>query len=299
MEHNNPAQSVGYYWLGDSLEPAENLAIEEYFYRMRTDIPLLVMLWRNNPAVVVGKHQNPWREANVPFLEKENIPLVRRISGGGTVFHDAHNLNFTVIKNREPGAPFNLAEFTEPIHRLLNSWGIATDRSERGDVLVQGKKVCGTAQAETNTRLLYHGCLLFNTQLERLHAALHGGVTTIDDRSVSSVRSEVSNIAPHLSQPMEVETFKQHLLQAFIRFYGSLQPLVLTSSTPWVEIGKLKEKYTTWEWNFGQTPRFSVVSERSIASNCLVTVQKGRVTSVENDLQHPFLRRRFDPQFML
>lgn len=287
------------YILTQTNDVCENLAIEEWLYRSYTDEPMIVMLWQNSRAVVYGKHQNPWAEADIPFLEEQGIPAVRRISGGGTVFHDENNLNFTVIKNKVGSELFDLSEFTRPVHAALQHIGCTTSSSERGDILIEGMKVCGTAQAENSKRILYHGCILFDSNLGLLHQALHGGVETLESRATASVKSKVTNVSSHLKETVSMDTFKKLLLEAFKVHYGNLSELVLPEAA-YPEIHKeVCEKYTQWEWNFGQTPRFSVMSCHRLAANRILTVVKGRVSSVEGNPEHPFLQRRFEPDRML
>lgn len=277
----------------------QNLSIEEWLYRSYTEASVIVMLWQNRRAVVVGKHQNPWAEADVPFLEAQGIPVVRRISGGGTVFHDQHNINFTVIRDKLPQETVDLSEFTRPIHNVLQRLGCATSSSGRGDVLIDGFKVCGTAQAEMGKRILYHGCILFDSDLDLLRRALRGGISSIETRATASVPSPVTNVRRQLITDIELDEFKRLLLEAFCEYYGDLSELHLPEHAESEIREQIIGKYSSWDWNFGHTPKFSVVSHHRLAPDKVISVARGRVVSVGDMPEHPFMQRRFEPDRML
>lgn len=288
-----------YYYQSKSLDVFRNIATEELLYKKRGMQSPILMLWQNSCSVVIGKHQNPWIEADVPFLEKNNIPVVRRISGGGTVYHDENNLNFSVIKNKGMREAFDLKEFTLPLHRLLQKLGCNSERGKRGDVRIDGYKICGTAQAQSNNRILYHGCILFDTDLGILHNALDSKVRSIKTSSVSSVRSKVTNISSATGGKISLDEFRKMLLDEFIDFYGDLEPISLTRDEEEEIYANSQVKFADWDWNFGATPKFSVKSGRPVAKDMTLEIVKGRVKTVEDDLMHPYIGRRFDPEFML
>lgn len=287
------------YLISTTTDIQENLSLEEYLFRHCLDDSTIVMLWQNDSAVVLGKHQNPWVEADIAYLEEHNIPLVRRISGGGTVFHDLHNLNFTVIRARTGRQLFDLSEFTAPVCTALQRLGCRAERSPRGDVLIEGMKVCGTAQAENSGRMLFHGCILFDSDLEVLRRALHSEVRPIESRATSSVRSVVTNVSRHLPEKITMDEFRQTVLHAFGEQYGNPTPLVLPDTASQIIREQIDSRYSRWDWNFGHTPRFTIESQHRLALGKLLTITGGRVTAVEGEPDHPFLQRRFEPERML
>jgi len=186
------------YIENDRTDPWFNLAVEEFFLCRSPQPEPVVLLWRNSPVVVVGRNQNTCEEINQPFLKEHGIGVVRRLSGGGAVYHDLGNLNFTFIMP-DDGHGLDFRFFTEPVIQVLREWGVAAEISGRNDIVVQGKKVSGNAQARYRGRVLHHGTLLFQTDLETMVSALHVDPDKIRSHAVASIRNRVANIADFLS----------------------------------------------------------------------------------------------------
>jgi lipoate---protein ligase len=239
----------------DYTNPYFNIAAEEYALKDFTDD--VFMLWQNAPCIVVGKHQNTLAEINLDFVKTNNIPVVRRITGGGTVFHDLGNLNFTFIQNGKPDELVNFRKFTRPILEVLEKFGIEAKFEGRNDLTIGGKKFSGNAEHVHKSRVLHHGTLLFSSKLSDLAGALKVDPSKFTDKAVKSVRSRVTNISDHLKEPMSVEEFKNHVLQHISEKHPEMEMHEFTAA----DIEKINQlvqtKYNTWDWNFGYSPRYN------------------------------------------
>ena len=237
-----------------STDPYFNLAAEEYFLKnFREDF---FMLWRSRPSVVVGKHQNALAEIDHEFVQQNQIPVARRLSGGGTVFHDPGNVNFTFIRNVEKISEVNFKVFTVPVVESLKKLGVEAYSSGRNDLLIDGKKISGNAEHVHRNRVLHHGTLLFDSHLEDLKGALKVDLSKFEDKAVRSNRSEVTNISQYLTNPISVEEFTGFLFAEISQSFPDYQ-IYYPTQADLEAIQKLStEKYQTWEWIFGYSPRY-------------------------------------------
>ncbi len=262
-----------------SIDPYFNLAAEEYFLKnFQEDF---FMLWRSCPSVVVGKHQNALSEINHEFVRKNQIPVARRLSGGGTVFHDPGNVNFTFIRNVANISEVNFKVFTVPVIEALKKLDIDAYTTGRNDLLIDGKKISGNAEHVHRNRVLHHGTLLFDSHLEALKGALKVDLSKFEDKAVQSNRSEVTNIANYLPTPISVEEFTNFLFGEIYQNYPEFQVYEPTPED--IEtIEKLSiEKYQTWDWIFGYSPRYRFTNSLAIAKgeiSVILLVEKGHVT---------------------
>ena len=232
--------------------PQYNLALEEYlcFLAMRGGSSFF-MLWRNEPSIIVGRFQNTLEEINTPFVEERRIHVVRRNSGGGAVYHDLGNINYSFVM--PDAGDFDFAFFTEPIIRSLAALGVRAELSGRNDLAIDGKKVSGGAQYRKGGVMLHHGTLLYDTDLEILSRALRPSEDKFLSKSVKSTRGRVGNIKPCLRTPLSVTEFQERLRRGI----HGLTPLTLDERSLG-EVEKLRtEKYSAWEWNYGASPRFT------------------------------------------
>jgi len=236
-------------------DPYFNIAAEEYVLKQFNED--VFMLWRNEPCIIVGKHQNTLAEINLDYIRENNIPVVRRITGGGTVFHDLGNLNFTFIKNGKPDELVNFRKFTEPILEVLQQIGIDAKFEGRNDLTINGRKFSGNAEHVHKTRVLHHGTLLFSAQLGNLSKALNVDPSKFSDKAVKSVRSRVTNISEHLLNDMNVLQFRDRI-QEHIKAQHPEMVIINFSDEDVQKINELAEtKYKTWEWNFGYSPKYN------------------------------------------
>lgn len=236
-------------------DPYFNLAAEEYILKNFQEN--CFMLWRNENAIIVGQHQNTLAEINVDYVREKQIKVVRRLSGGGAVFHDLGNLNFTFIMQAGEEVKADFRKYTQPILEVLRKLGIAHAAFEgRNDLTIDGKKFSGNAEHVHKNRVLHHGTLLFSSEMNDLHLALKINPLKYSDKAIKSVRSRVTNISEHLPVVMDVlqfrDTIMEHVMETFTdcRLY-TFSPKDLRA------IERLKtQKYSTWEWNFGHSPRY-------------------------------------------
>jgi len=237
------------------------LAAEEYLLKNFTED--IFMLWQSDNTVVVGKHQNALGEINYPFVRANNITVARRISGGGTVFHDAGNVNFTFIKNIKSPAEISFKQFTEPVVEALARLKIKASTSGRNDLLVEGKKISGNAEHVFKNRVLHHGTLLFDSDLKNLGQAIKVIPGKFTSKAVQSNRSEVTNISGFLKKKMVISKFIQFLVQVKLEKETNFLYEFNDSDTEKIK-DLLAEKFQNWEWNFGYSPKYSFQNQVEI-----------------------------------
>ncbi len=236
--------------------PYFNLAAEEYVLRNFKEN--CFMLWRNKPSIIVGKHQNALAEINFEYVKENNIDVARRLSGGGAVFHDLGNLNFTFIQNVE--GDDNLVDFkkyTKPIIEVLHQLGINAIFEGRNDIMIDGKKISGNAEHIFKKRVLHHGTLLFSSVMNDLSQALKVNPLKYSDKGVKSVRSRVTNISDYLSEKMTVMEFRDKIL-SYILDSDDTAKIYEYNKNDIEQINQLvNHKYSTWKWNFGYSPKYN------------------------------------------
>ncbi len=238
-----------------STDPYFNLATEEYLLKEFSDD--LFTLWRNAPSIIVGKHQNALAEINVDFVRQNKIKVVRRLSGGGTVFHDLGNLNFTFIMNGEANQLVDFHKYTLPILDVLRKLDIDARFEGRNDLTIEGRKFSGNAEHVYKNRVLHHGTLLFSSVMTDLTAALNVDPLKFQDKAVKSVRSRVTNISEHLSKPLNILDFKDLIMDHIQEMYPDAVSYELTTEDKARIQSLVDQKYGTWDWNFGYSPKYT------------------------------------------
>lgn len=257
-------------------DPYFNLALEEYLLREKNGE--YFVLWRDEPCIVVGKNQNTLSEINEEYIKKHDIKVVRRQSGGGAVFHDLGNLNFTFIVE-DDGKKFNdFKTFIIPIIGVLNELGVKAEFSGRNDLLIDGKKFSGNAQCKYKNRVMHHGTLLFSSDIVNLSDALISKPIKFSDKAVKSVSSRITNISEHLQESFSVIDFKNKIFEYIGR--EEKDKVITTLDNEEIEEIKnlVKTKYETWQWNFGQSPKYNFYNEKKLSAGTIelsIDVEKG------------------------
>jgi lipoate---protein ligase len=254
-----------------------NLAAEEFLFRNYGND--LLFLYINAPSVVVGKHQNALAEVNYTFVNENRIKVVRRISGGGAVYHDWGNLNFSFHKTVDDTAKVSFRMFSEPIAEVLVSMGVPAEINSRNDIVVNGFKVSGHAEHVFRNRILSHGTLLFNANKEHLSQALKSKESHFSGKAIASVRSRVANLKEFLVPDISIEEFTQTLLHYFAAHTENGELSELTArETKQIET-LVADKYSLWTWNFGYSPKYTFQNETvlpdGLTLGCNVHVEKG------------------------
>ncbi|QQE81010.1 lipoate--protein ligase [Alicyclobacillus sp. SO9] len=238
-------------------DPTINLAIEEYAVKHLDIDETYLLFYINEPAIIIGKNQNTFEEINTEYVREHGIHVVRRISGGGAVYHDLGNLSFSFITRNDGNAFSNFRRFTEPVVDALHQLGINAELTGRNDIQVGEKKISGNAQFATKGRMFSHGTLMFDVDLNEVVNALQVRADKIESKGIKSVRSRVANIREFLTEDMTIHEFRDKLL-AYI-FQGKSVPQYHLNEEDWSGIRELsKQKYRSWEWNFGKSPAFNV-----------------------------------------
>ncbi|MGB9696047.1 MAG: lipoate--protein ligase [Ignavibacteria bacterium] len=234
-----------------------NLALEEYSVRnLDTSNEDYVLFYINSPSIIIGKHQCTIEEINYPYVREKNIQVVRRISGGGAVYHDFGNLNFSFITRHTDDNINNFKKFTQPVIEALRSLGISAETTGRNDIVVDERKISGNAQFTNLNSMFSHGTLLFDSNLDDVVQALNVKLDKIKSKGIKSIRSRVANIKEFLKSPMSIEEFKSVLIQHIFKGEPHIYRL---DEKQWEEVYKLSNtKYRNWEWNFGRSPEFNI-----------------------------------------
>lgn len=261
-------------------DPRWNLALEEYIFESMDPSRNYFMLWQNHNTIVVGKNQNTVAEINNEFVREHGITVVRRLSGGGAVYHDLGNLNFTFITDADQMQQIDLQAFCRPIVETLRSFGVQAELSGRNDITVSGKKFSGNSQYLKNGRVMHHGTLMFNSDLSIVSKALRVDREKIESKGIKSVRSRVTNLKEHLPEDVTLEVFKQRLLQC-LTAATPIQPVALPDGAE-EEIARLRQRrYDTWEWNYGRSPEYSTTQKCRIEGcgtvEVSMSVKKGAI----------------------
>lgn len=269
------------FYISRSTDCYFNLALEELFLREYDDE--VFMLWQNDNTIVVGKNQNTLAEINYDYVKEKGIRVVRRITGGGAVYHDMGNVNFTYITKQVGEWENDFSCFAKPVVSALRKIGLNAEISGRNDIVVNGRKISGNAQTVANGRILHHGTLLFNTDVSVLSNALVPDPEKIRSKGIKSVSSRVANINELLGREVPFEE-----LFEFIHCEVNKLHSVLDYTLSDFEVERAEklanEKYRTWEWNFGYSPKYSFSKKKRFrigSINAYLTVEDGIITSAK------------------
>lgn len=239
-------------------DPTINLALEEYCVRNLNMSDDYLLFYINEPSIIIGKHQNTIEEINSQYVNENGIHVVRRISGGGAVYHDKGNLNFSFMTRYSHESIHNFRFFTGPVIKVLAELGVNAELNGRNDITVSDRKISGNAQFTDTKSMFSHGTLLFDSHLEDVVKALNVKTDKIESKGIKSVRSRVANISEFLSHKMSIDEFRQKIINSIFSSQDSVEYYDLDDEQ-WNNVMKLSEsKYRNWDWNYGRSPEFNI-----------------------------------------
>ena len=268
---------------GISTDPRFNLAMEQYVFDSFDKSEEYFLLWQNHNSIIIGKHQNTIEEINQAFVKENDISVVRRLSGGGAVYHDLGNLNYTIIVDRKDNDKLDFKLFTGPVAAVLNEMGVSAEVNGRNDITIDGKKFSGNAQYIKGGRIMHHGTIMYDSDLSVVGSALNVSQDKIESKGVKSVRSRVTNIKEHMGNPVPIEVFKEKFISGFFK---DMDVAMYTLTEEDIQnINRIKkERYDKWEWNYGYSPKYNVLKERRF-DDCgkvelYMVVKDGRIEEI-------------------
>lgn len=272
------------YVINDNNDPFFNHAAEEYIMKNFQDE--VFMLWINKPSILIGKNQNTISEINLDYVKDNKIEVVRRLSGGGTVYNDLGNMNFTFITYRDKSKASlknGFEKFALPVVKALQELGVNAIFTGRNDIEINGRKFSGNAQCFQKDKLLHHGTLLYDCDMSKLSQALKSKRLKFKDKSVKSVGGRVTNIRSHLTKDMTLEEFKEYLKTYIINTY-KIDKIYKFSEEDMEEIKRIsKEKFETWDWNYGRSPKYAYENAVKYPSGLVeynIDVEGGRIADI-------------------
>ncbi|CAM5270833.1 lipoate--protein ligase [Bacillus safensis] len=261
-------------------DPMINLAIEEYCLKYLDPEETYLLFYINQPSIIIGKNQNTIEEINTKYVEDNGIKVVRRLSGGGAVYHDKGNLNFSFITKDDGDSFHNFKKFTEPVIKALEKLGVKAELSGRNDIMADGRKISGNAQFATRGRIFSHGTLLFDSEIEHVVSALNVKKEKIESKGIKSIRSRVANISELMDQKMTTEEFRKILLSYIFDTNGDVPQYRLTEKD-WEKIHEIsRDRYQKWEWNYGRSPKFNLQHSKRFPAGSIdlrLEVKKGMI----------------------
>ena len=264
----------------DITDPTLNLAMEEYVLKNMPKDDSYFLFYVNRPSIIIGKNQNTIEEVNKPYIDAHNIDVVRRISGGGAVYHDEGNLNFSFITDDDGNSFHNFKKFTEPIVEALKSLGVDAEMTGRNDIQVGNAKISGNAMVKVKDRMFSHVTLMLNSELDEVQNALKVNPAKIKSKGIKSVRSRVANISEFLEEPINIDNFKDIILKTIFGEANQVETYQLTDED-WKNIEALSnEKYRTWDWNYGRNPKYNFEREEKFEKGFVqikLDVKQGRI----------------------
>ncbi len=267
-----------------STDPTFNLALEQYVFDHMDKSQEYFMLWQNDNAVVIGKNQNAFAEVNQKVADAKNIVVTRRLSGGGAVYHDLGNLNFTFILDAKNAEDLNIRLFCQPIADLLHTLGVPAEVNGRNDITIEGKKFSGNSQYLKQGRIMHHGTLMFDSDLAVVADVLRVSADKFESKSAKSVKSRITNIAPYLPEGFRLTHFKSLLLEHILKTKNAT-PYVF-STNEMQQIKQIQEnRYACWDWNYGRSPAYRVKKSRRFEGCGTIEIYMNNENGMISDIQ--------------
>ncbi|MFD2630325.1 lipoate--protein ligase [Oceanobacillus kapialis] len=241
-------------------DPMINLALEEYVLQNFGENDTYLLFYINKPSIIIGRNQNTVEEINTSYVDENGIKVVRRLSGGGAVYHDEGNLNFSFITKDDGNSFQNFAKFTQPVVEALNKLGVPAELQGRNDLTANGRKISGNAMFSTKGRMFSHGTLMFDSEIENVVSALKVRKEKIESKGIKSIRSRVANISEFLEESITMNEFKELILKHVFDVEDVADvPRYELTEEDWKNVEELsKERYQNWEWNYGKSPSFNI-----------------------------------------
>ncbi len=268
-------------YVSNTNDTSFNMAMEYYLFNEIKES--VFYLWVNRPSVIIGRFQNAVEEVNMNFTDQNDIVVRRRVSGGGAVYHDEGNLNYSIITNSKD-AKISFKEFTYPVIETLKQMGIEAGFTGRNDIEVNGYKICGNAQHLSKERLMHHGCILFDVDLGMLSKSLNVSERKISSKGIKSVRSRVKNIVEFLDKDFSMDEFKTIMIEKMKEYYPDIKTITLTEADK-KKINKIKEeKFDTWEWNIGKSPKHNIRNTKKLPTGnyeVTINVEEGHIKAIK------------------
>ena len=268
------------YIKNPSTNPYYNMAFDEYCLESLSIDEPVFYLWQNRPAVIVGFNQEVNTEVNLDYLKENGIDLVRRVTGGGAVYHDLENLNYTIV-GRSEDLERDYPEYASLLAKALQTLGVPATLSGRNDILVEGKKVSGFAKRVCKNRLMVHGTLMYNVDVDVLTHVLNPSTTKLQSKGIASVRSRVANLCEYLPEIPDIQTFSQRLEEILSNNHSDTEYQL--SETDLTNIQQLTDKkFATWEWNYGRSPKATLSHSARLACGTVeihLTLAENRIAS--------------------
>ena len=268
------------YIKNPSTNPYYNMAFDEYCLESLSIDEPVFYLWQNRPAVIVGFNQEVNTEVNLDYLKENGIDLVRRVTGGGAVYHDLENLNYTIV-GRSEDLERDYPEYASLLAKALQTLGVPATLSGRNDILVEGRKVSGFAKRVCKNRLMVHGTLMYNVDVDVLTNVLNPSTTKLQSKGIASVRSRVANLCEYLPEIPDIQTFSQRLEEILSNNYTDTECQL--TETDLANIQRLTDKkFATWEWNYGRSPKATLIHSARLACGTVeihLTLAENRIAS--------------------
>lgn len=260
----------------ESTDPFFNLAIEEVLFKNSTEEYLILGI--NSPSLIIGKHQSAHREINTRFITENKIPVIRRISGGGAVFHDMGNLNFSFIRQSEPGRQVDFRKYTQPVIDFLISLDVEARFEGKNDLKVNGLKISGNAEHVQHNRVLHHGTLLYSTFLDQLRNSLRKDTFCYMTRAVESNPSSVTNLNEKIKGFKNIYEFRSAMMDYFRKYFHTTDIYEIPDQLTKEAMSLADSKYRSWEWNWAYGPEYVFVKEFEFSGKqifCRLIVKDG------------------------